>query len=467
MFYKRIFLLTCIVGGVAAVCVCSQAAQNFQVLHHFNSESNGAAHPFAGVILSGTNFYGTTTHGGLAGAGTVFRVSTNGMHFANLHSFTVASGPDGTNSDGVNPRAGLIISGDTLYGTASQGGQNGDGTVFALNTDGTDFRVLYTFNDDAIVQISGLILSGNTLYGTTDGGGIFGPGTVFALQTDGTGFTNIYNFSDLKPGPPFNSDGTYPLTEMVLAGTTLYGTTGGGGQFGQGIVFSVNTDGTKFTNLHSFTYTNGGIPNGGLVLSGEKLYGTAIQGGSFGVGTLFAINTDGAGFNTLHNFNGTNGAYPGATLFLSGKSLFGTTAYGGISGSGTVFKINTDGTGFSTLHQFTATSGSATNLDGATPYSSLVLSDNLLYGTTRYGGTSGQGTLFSIYVFPEIAITSVGNNAVVSWPTNAMGFTLQTATNLSPPVIWSTVSTNPIVVNGENTMTQPITGARQFFRLSQ
>src|SRR5260221_3331317 len=38
--------------------------------------------------------------------------------FTTLHSFTALPDPDYTNSDGANPHAGLILSGNTLYWTA-------------------------------------------------------------------------------------------------------------------------------------------------------------------------------------------------------------------------------------------------------------------------------------------------------------------------------------------------------------
>lgn len=64
----------------------------------------------------------------------------------------------------------------------SAGGINGNGTVFALNTDGTGFTNLYNFDgDDGDHSLSGLILSDNTLYGATYFGGI-GDGNVFALS---------------------------------------------------------------------------------------------------------------------------------------------------------------------------------------------------------------------------------------------------------------------------------------------
>src|SRR5438477_473785 len=119
--------------------------------------------------------------------------------FTTVHSFTARVANSlyyYTNSDGSRPIAGLITnsSGTTLYGTAAYGGSSGGGTVFALNTDGTGFTNLHNFTNgsDGADPQAGLILSGNTLYGTAYNGGSSGLGTVFAVHTDGTGFTNPY-----------------------------------------------------------------------------------------------------------------------------------------------------------------------------------------------------------------------------------------------------------------------------------
>src|SRR6266571_2226964 len=77
--------------------------------------------------------------------GVLLAASGPAQTFTTLHSFTStgASSPH-TNSDGANPRAGLIISGNTLYGTANAG-SFGSGTVLAINTDGTGFTNLHFF----------------------------------------------------------------------------------------------------------------------------------------------------------------------------------------------------------------------------------------------------------------------------------------------------------------------------------
>src|SRR5262249_13596436 len=96
-----------------------------------------------------------------------------------------------TNVGGATPSAGLVLSGNTLYGTASSGGRGGSGTVFALNTDGSGFRGLHDFSlsgSDGAQPSADLILTNNTLFGTARlGGQTNGVGTVFALKTDGTG----------------------------------------------------------------------------------------------------------------------------------------------------------------------------------------------------------------------------------------------------------------------------------------
>ena len=79
-------------------------------------------------------------------------------------------------SDGLNPKAGLVLSGDTLYGTASDAG-GGEGTVFKVGTNGSNLKLLKFGSSGAAV-----VLSGNTLYGTTYYGDSFGSyGTIFKL----------------------------------------------------------------------------------------------------------------------------------------------------------------------------------------------------------------------------------------------------------------------------------------------
>ena len=497
------FLLPVLAAGLGLMVTARLTAQTFTNLYVFTALSafpytnSDGANPVAGLVLSGNNLYGTAPQGGSLGQDTVFAVNTNGVGFTNLHTFTATSGSLSTNSDGAYPKAGFILSGNTLYGTAEEGGSSGYGTVFRVNTDGADFTNLHSFtitsydpssgiftNSDGATPVAGLTLSGNTLYGTAEVGGSSGSGTVFKVNTDGTDFTNLHSFTATSgsfPGPYTNSDGANPVAGLILSGNTLYGTAENGGSSGNGTVFAVHADGSGgFTNLYNFTATSSSFPHpnsdganplAGLILSGNTLYGTARNGGAWGNGTVFAIHTDGMSFTNLHDFSGSpgDGALPGAGLILSGDTLYGTTLVGGTSDAGTVFAIKTNGMDFTILYSFTANPGPAhTNSDGANP-SGLILSGNNLFGTAAAGGTFGDGTVFSLTLPapPQLTITRSGIKVILTWLTNATGFTLQSTTNLLSTSVWSTNLPAPVVVNGQNTVTNGISGSQKFYRLIQ
>src|SRR5437667_3068871 len=78
----------------------------------------------------------------MAGFVSALTIPASPQAFKTLHSFTTFNG---TNTDGANPSAGLILAGHTLYGTAEYGGSSGDGGVFGVNIDGTGFGLLHTF----------------------------------------------------------------------------------------------------------------------------------------------------------------------------------------------------------------------------------------------------------------------------------------------------------------------------------
>jgi len=460
--------------------------QTFKVLHTFTSASgpnatnSDGANPTAGLVLAGNTLYGTAVYGGSSGWGTVFGVQTNVTGFAMRYDF---SGGE----DGANPYAELVMSGDTLYGTTRNGGSSDAGTVFAVNTDGTGFTVLHGFpatdangkNSDGANPYAGLILSGNTLFGAANVGGTSGKGTLFAINANGSGFTTLHSFSG-------GSGGAYSSAGLILATNTLYGTDHD--NLGRGTVFSVRTNGTGFTNYYAFTSgdlngagiltnSDGANPHARLLLSGSTLYGTAGFGGSSGQGAVFAISTDGSGFTNLHSFGAgaydsfgryTNidGANPSAGLVLLSNTLYGTASRGGSAGNGTVFAINADGTGFTNLHSFTATPRypqPQTNSDGANPVAGLILSGTTLYGTTANGGAAGNGTVFSLSLEslsvpgPQLRIIPLESTAILTWSANPGGFALQSAPNITGPFTNLPGATSPY--------TNLITDSQQFFRL--
>jgi len=507
------FHVLVLAAGFVSMLSGRASAQIFTTLHSAYGV-NQAGLPGAGMVSSENILYGTVVNGGSSGSGIVFRLNNDGSGFAPLHTFSASAlNIDGryyTNSDGVGPTR-LVVAGQTVFGAAVSGGRGGGGALFRMNTDGSGFYILRNFiarpssplaNDG--VGPGSLIVSGNTLYGTTQAGGVAGNGTLFAINVDGTGFRTLHSFtttSQFFEVHGTNSDGAFP-SGLVLTGNSLYGTAAYGGVLGNGTVFKINTDGTGFMPLHTFAANTGDLsgvlvnsdgaePSAGLILSGNTLFGTAAYCGRFGQGTVFRVNTDGTDFATLYSFNrvpipildspantNSGGARPFGGLALAGDTIYGTTLIGGSLANGTLFALNTNGTSFTTLHNFSGFSTDSlgnylnfSNQDGATPSGDLTLLGNTLYGTTSRGGLFGNGVVFGFSFLPQLAMARSEGNIVLSWPANYTGFdyagfSLQTTTDLVSQV-WTTASPGSVIVQGQNTITNLISGTQRFYRLSK
>jgi len=251
------------------------------------------------------------------------------------------------------------------------------------------------------------------LYGTTSG-------NVFKITPAGT-VTYVYGFCS-QPGCP---DGKSPSGALVQ-GTdgNFYGTTREGGVTGnnvnpQGTVFKISQKGV-FTNIHTFSGSDGGTPNGGLVQGGGgDFFGTTlVRGGDLSLGTTFKISPTGV-LTTLYAFpsSGSQGGNPAGGLVQGNDgNFYGVTSDGGGtdcsdvdgSGCGTVFKVTPSGI-FTTLAFLEPPDGF--------PQSSLALgSDGNFYGTanTPEVGAAFQmtpdGAISTLYTFDG----SVGFDAPVA-----------------------------------------------------
>jgi uncharacterized repeat protein (TIGR03803 family) len=334
----------------------SLRAQTFTVIH-YNGDRDGYYSWGADMILNGNVLYGTTSEGGtnFNGSGTVFSIDTNGSNYTVLQSFDSFHAP----TNGYGPRAGVLLNGGTLYGTTGFGGLGyTGGTLFSVGTNGSNFTVLHAFDttNEGDTPLGGVVLNGETLYGTTYDNGVSSWGALYSISTNGGNFTVLHYFSGGA------TDGASPVGSLVLSGGTLYGVTENGGKKDAGTVYSFGTDGSGYTLLFSFTnYPYPALPQAGLVLAGSRLYGTTVQGGADADGTVFSISTNGTGYTVLHTFtNSPDGAGPQADLFLSGSTLYGTTQAGGSTnvgyggtGQGTIFSISIKGSDYTVLYTFT------------------------------------------------------------------------------------------------------------------
>jgi hypothetical protein len=68
---------------------------------------------------------------------------------------------------------------------------------------------------------------------------------------------------------------------------------------------------------------------------------------------------------------------------------------------------------------------------------------------------------------PTLAAQIQGNRVVFTWSTNAAGFSLVCSSNLSAGSLWSAASTEPVIINGQNVVSNAPSGPRMFYRLKK
>jgi len=310
----------------------------FSVLHSF--DRTDGSDPSAGVKLDKGNMFGTTDSGGTLGYGTVFEITAGG-NFTTLYNFGSQNfGPEFPDGGVTLDRAG------NLYGTSYYGGAHGWGTVWKLSRSGS-LTVLHSFDQSDGSQVAGGYLKLNKqhkLYGVASAGGKNGNGTLFEINSDDT-------FSVLRYFTDDGSDGCGPIGSLVEYKGALYGTASSCGDLGNGTVWQYNLSSRKFTVLYTFRgLLDGGDPIGGVgCQEGKKtvcaghLYGTTQWGGAHGRGTVWEIDAKGK-FSRLHSFcqkaRCVDGENPLSRTFVDKNgNIYGTAYAGGLYGYGTLWKI--------------------------------------------------------------------------------------------------------------------------------
>jgi uncharacterized repeat protein (TIGR03803 family) len=417
-------------------------AQDFTTLHTFD--------PYSGVvnnlIRERSTLYGAVYGGTNGGSiyGTIFSINSDGSDYTVLHSF----------SNGLTGACGggLCLSGDKLYGVCSAGWQwtsqntNTNGAIFSLNTDGTSYNLIYTFTPQTQGGgVSGnLIISGNTIFGVTGNGGNWasGLGTIFQINTDGTGFNTLHSFTG-------GTDGYYTLGGLCLStNNTLYGTAYNNSN---GLIFSLITSGTNagtFKTIYQFTDdVNGGSSS--VIVNGNTIYGIAESVSGFTNnmynGYLFSLNTDGSNFQIIHTFP-YGMLYDNLTpqLLLLDGTLYGVTpgAEGNRPGGyGSIFSINTDGSDFRTIYNFT------NGTDGSYPNAPLLYLGGFLIGTTEQ--TPNGATIFKSPLNPITPINqTIGSFAPISNQVVGVPFTFTTPISSSGLPVSITIKSGSAIVTG-------------------
>ncbi len=333
--------------------------------------------------FSQTQLWGVSQGGGTDELGTVFNLLEDGNGFAVSSSFT-------NNPDGQSPKASLIEgSPGTFFGLTSTGGELGGGTFFEYESG--SFNKLFDLDPDvhgANAETDILKIDNNTFILATSGGGPNGSGVLLEVNVP-SGITVLHNFDFATGGSPSGSI-AYDDVQNVI-----YGGCASGGVNSAGTVFKYDLENEAFEVIHEFAGLEGGsFPRGGLTLADDgNLYGTTQIGGEFSEGLIFSINPNTNEFSEVYSLSLTegDGRNPFGRLIQTEMGmLLGTCSEGGQLGTGTIFSCTLDGT-FTRLHSFNS------GIDGGFVKTGLTDGeDGFFYGVAEFGGSNGFGTVYRI-----------------------------------------------------------------------
>ncbi len=359
------------------------AGSTFRIRHVFSQPEGGKVY---GELILGSDgkVYGCGASGGANGQGSIFRMDRDGSNFEQLKSCVV--------SDGIFPYGGVIEGPDgRIYGCLSYGGDGnaGNGVVFAIQKDGSGYTKLKVFtnaNEGKSPDCTPVFGGDGKLYGYCRQGGTNNLGTIFRLNPDGSGFAVIHHCT--------NATGASP-SSLLPYGSNFLGTMFHGGDNSVGVFFSLSPSGS-YNAVESFSSMKGSSPLGAPVLNAaNEAVGTVMHGGMNGFGAIYRI---GSTYQQLHAFTGsTEGAQPSGRLTLSSRDGFyyGTTRSGGTNFGGVFYRVRTDGTGFEVLRRFVTA-------DGTEPQAGVLeVYPGVFLGTTWKGG--GANDLGAVFLYNSVA----------------------------------------------------------------
>lgn len=388
------------VAFVTLLPLNSATAQTFQVIHSFTNGGDGGTPPYTLAKDTFGHFYGTASMGGQNGDGVVFKMTEMNSHWVltPLYNFT---GQDG------QPGWGVTIGSDgTIYTNASYNAVFGGACGSALRLQPPPTRpasILTPWNGTLLHTYVGRddgCPTGNLLLdaaGNVYGvtqNGGAGGGSVFELMHTSSGWTETILYSFTG-----GDDGAAPYSGLIFDNAgNLYGTATARGEYNHGVVFKLTPSGSGWTEsvLYAFQGGNdGGQSVAGLIFdSAGNLYGAAESYGSGGGGTVFELSPSGGSWNFSVLASLTGTAGPVASLTLDASGNL----------YGTTFRD--DSYGYGSVFELTQSSGSWTytdlhdftgGTDGGYPGGGVTLDvSGNLYGTAVEGGANGFGVVWEI-----------------------------------------------------------------------
>ncbi|RXP52465.1 T9SS C-terminal target domain-containing protein [Lutibacter sp. HS1-25] len=342
----------------------------------------------SGFVNAQIYMYGTTSEGGANGKGTIYRVDENGNNYQTLFAFSDATG--------YEPYAGLTLANNgKLYGFTTKGGQIvnpgavlAEGSFYEFDPLTNTFAVIeYLDDQSAIGELfynSPILGSDGLLYFMSTSVNLGEDKSVLSTYNPANSTLSVLAITDLND---------FCNSKLLQANDgNIYFTTR---QSGITKIMRYNTVSNIFENVYNstgITDFNVALNNPLFQASDNMLYGCTRQGGTFQNGILFRIALDGSGFTILHTFDGYvqgQGWVPAGGFVEKNGFLYSTTTQEDDLNvnSGVIYKVELSTGIYSVVHVL------VDNIEGARPQGTFIESNGRLYITCNGGSTVNSSYL--------------------------------------------------------------------------
>ncbi|WP_044206674.1 choice-of-anchor tandem repeat GloVer-containing protein [Flammeovirga sp. OC4] len=363
----------------------------FTILHHFDGTNGGK--PIDRVFAINNKIVGLTSEGGTSDKGVLFSMNEDGTGYSVLEEFSKVVG------------GSLSFENDQIWGVLS-----GEEEIFSIDADGNNYNEIdLTGFDDSASSGGGLKYINSKIYGTLSASS--SNGSLFSIDTDGT------NYSELADADSETNLESSPGFSLIASNSKVFGVT----TSSDGTIFSMDVDGSNLAKLHDFVSGTGVNPASGLTEYDGKLWGITSGGGNNGEGVIFTIDTDGTNYSVEEHISESQigGEVQGMPIIFSTETTWDGSSW--TNGEPSAFKtivIDSDFTPTSdfTCAALTITSGNSLNIaSGRT----ITVQGDI---TNNGDGITGSGILVidgfvnvteNLSINPTLSITS-GNSLSIS-----------------------------------------------------
>ncbi len=318
------------------------------------------------ILIAGNRLFGTCPSGGKYDGGILFVINIDGANFQRSNL---------SNPYGSHPTS-LVFSGDALYGATARGGDYDGGVLFKMGNYG--YQIIHHFEVDYAGFHKGIQVHQNMIIGICTS---LDTGFIFSINIEGYGYKKLASLD------------RFPKPELLVYGDYIYGISHGEEGIGgsPGYFYKIKNDGTEFDTLHYFdSMENGKFPVSNLVMADDTIFGTTREGGIYNYGTVYKISNDGSGFEIAGSYIPDDQYdYSGCDLnhlVLADTCLYAIDFSGGITNKGALSSLSY-ASGLTKIIEF------KNDNDGLYP-GEFVIYDNIVYGITQYGGEYGKGVIY-------------------------------------------------------------------------